>query len=137
MKDVKCDSASTHSSKPRIDARLVGRCPQGTIKIGGKEGRCVLDSGAEVSTIMESFYREHLSVNDVKDTTSWMKISAANGLEVPYMGYIEAEVEVMGQVFQKVGILVVKDPLNAAMLQRKAEVPGIVGSNIMEVDISR
>ena len=34
------------------------------------------------------------------------------------------------RLFNKVGFLVVKDPVGTAMAERKQEVPGVIGSNI-------
>ncbi len=114
-------------------SHIVGKCPESIIGIGGKKAKCIVDSGAEVSTITESFYRKYLSSNQVKDATSWLKISAANGLEIPYVGFIETSLNVMGHSLQRVGILVVKDPTDPVMRKRKEEYPGIIGCNIIRM----
>ena len=123
---------SAKSGSPATD-NLIGKCPTATIELNGKQVKCILDSGAEVSTITESFYNKYLSDSKVKDTTTWMKISAANGLDIPFVGYIMAQVTVLGQTLDSVGIMVVKDPTDSAMQKRKQEFPGIVGSNIIHL----
>ena len=114
---------------------LIGQCPTSSISINGQQVKCILDSGAEVSTVTESFYRKHLCPEQcpVSDSSSWMKVSAANGLDIPIVGFISAQVQVLGQTLESIGIMVVKDPLGAVMQKRKKEFPCIVGSNILQL----
>ncbi|KAL9967435.1 hypothetical protein ACROYT_G025657 [Oculina patagonica] len=39
----------------------VGECPEVKVRVGGVDVGCLIDTGAEVSTIMESFYKEFLA----------------------------------------------------------------------------
>uniref|UniRef100_A0AAV2LUL2 CCHC-type domain-containing protein n=1 Tax=Knipowitschia caucasica TaxID=637954 RepID=A0AAV2LUL2_KNICA len=41
---------------------------------------------------------------------NWLELTAANGFDIPYVGFIEMDVTVFGQVVPNRGILVVKDP---------------------------
>ncbi|KAG1931367.1 hypothetical protein F2P79_021615 [Pimephales promelas] len=59
-------------------------------------------------------------------TAGWLKLTAANGLDIPYLGYLELEVETMGRKIPNCGFLVVKDPPPSS----KA-VSCIVGMNII------
>ncbi len=47
------------------------------------------------------------------------------------MGYFEIEVNVLGQILPKQGVLVVKDPENIDMSKKKELVPGLLGMNII------
>ena len=60
--------------------------------IGSVEIQCLLDTGAQVSTITESFFSEHLAEKggQVKDVSQLIRISAAQCLEIPYVGYSDA-----------------------------------------------
>ena len=111
--------------------KLVGKSPTAEIRINGRKINCLLDTGAEVSTVTESFYNEHLSNEEILET-SWVKITAANGLGIPYKGVIVADVEVMG-IHVEAGIFVVKDTDNPTTNQRRKKVPGIIGSNIIRL----
>ncbi|XP_058632049.1 uncharacterized protein LOC131540807 [Onychostoma macrolepis] len=53
---------------------------------------------SQVSTISESFFQQHLGGDDedMLSTAGWLKITAANGLDIPYLGYLELEIETMG-----------------------------------------
>lgn len=89
---------------------------------------CLLDTGSMVSTISESFFKEHLSEKgeDILPAFEWLKITAANGLDLPYMGYVELDVEAMGLTIQKQGFLIVKDSAHSSA------VPGLTGMNIVK-----
>ncbi len=63
---------------------------------------------------------------DMLSTTGWLKLTAANGLDIPYLGYLELEIETMGRKIPNCGFLVVKDPSPSS----KA-VSCIVGMNII------
>ena len=84
-----------------------------------------------MSTITESFFREHLfQEGHIQDVSQLIKISAAQGLEIPYVGYIELPLEFMGHTFEDMGFLIVKDPVGTPLVERKRLVPGVIGSNI-------
>lgn len=102
---------------------LVGNCPAVTIGIGGVTVECILDTGSMVSTITESFYNKYLCDIPIVQECH-LKLRAANGLEVPYVGYIEADVYVqpVNLRLEKRGILIVKDT-------QGREIPGLLGMN--------
>ncbi|RXN39428.1 Transposon Ty3-I Gag-Pol poly [Labeo rohita] len=99
------------TSRDRFLERAVGTCPMVDLKIRGVLVSCLLDTGSQVSTITEGFFREHLSGNesDVLSTSGWLKITAANGLDIPYLGYMELDVEVMGMTLPECGFLIFKE----------------------------
>nr|XP_055035571.1 uncharacterized protein LOC129423357 [Misgurnus anguillicaudatus] len=118
---------------PTILQRLVGKCPIVTVHMGGVEISCLLDTGSMVTTVTESFFENHfqqLGV-DVLKKCSWLQLKAANGLEIPYVGYFEVDVTVLGQTLPRQGILVVKDPVDAGFHQRKELTPGLLGMNVI------
>lgn len=51
-------------TKDRFLERAVGKCPEVEIHIGGVAVRCLLDTGSNVSTLTESFFKEHLNGED-------------------------------------------------------------------------
>ncbi|TWW54816.1 hypothetical protein D4764_0122800 [Takifugu flavidus] len=80
-----------------------------------------------VSTITESFFRAQFGFwgHDRLQSCQWLQLRAANGLAIPYVGYLELEVELCGKVIPCCGILVVKDPPGASSS------PGILGMNVI------
>lgn len=81
-----------------------------------------------VSTITESFFLEQFAPwgHDRLQSCHWLQLRAANGLAIPYIGYLELDVELCGKVMPHCGILVVKDPPGIA-----SSVPWILGMNVI------
>lgn len=124
-------SVGSPLTKERFLERAVGRCPEVNIHIGGVPVRCLLDTGSNVSTLTESFFREHLHGED-KDlhcTAKWLKITAANKLPLPYLGYVELDIEVMGLTVPECGFLIIRDG-DAA--DPDSSPLGIIGMNIAQ-----
>lgn len=77
------------------------------VKIGGTPVNSPLDTGSEVTTITEEFFNLHYKPKGqtLLSASSWLTLTAANGLEIPYAGYIELDVEVEGVILEQRGIL--------------------------------
>ncbi|KAL7841777.1 hypothetical protein SRHO_G00254680 [Serrasalmus rhombeus] len=103
-----------------------GQCPKVAVRLGGVVINCLLDTGSMVSTIVESFFRQH--VQGKLRSCRWLQLRAANGLEIPYVGYVELTVEVLGKAIPDRGWLVVKDPPGPSTLP---VVPGVLGMNVI------
>lgn len=58
----------------------------------------------------------------------WLQLKAANGLDIPYIGYVELDVQVLGKVIPKRGILVVQSSQTPSPTTC---VPGVLGMNII------
>ena len=112
--------------------KAIGRCPELMVQIGKADIRCLLDTGAQVSTITEACFNQYFGDEErLVDVARYIRITAANGLGIPYRGYFEADVTMFGETFQKMGFLVVEDPTSTAMEDRKRDVPGVIGANIL------
>ena len=73
--------------------KAVGSCPEVSVNLGGvKDVRCLLDTGAQVSTITESFFNEHLAHEEIINVSEFISITGAQGLTVPYRGYVLRDV---------------------------------------------
>uniref|UniRef100_A0A3B3H3G3 Gypsy retrotransposon integrase-like protein 1 n=1 Tax=Oryzias latipes TaxID=8090 RepID=A0A3B3H3G3_ORYLA len=96
--------------------------------MSGVQVPCLLDTGSMVSTLTESFFRKHFEPWGHKSLQMchWLQLKAANGLAIPYIGYLELSVELCGKVIPGCGVLVIKDAPGATNLA-----PGIVGMNIL------
>ena len=97
-------------------------CPEVDIEVGGVMARSLLDTGSQVSTISETFFQHQLlgKNEDITSTANWLKLTAANSLPIPYIGYIELDVQAMGLTVPQCGFLVVRDPVRE---QRGSEDP--------------
>ena len=112
---VGVDEASSGSTLER----MFGGCPEATIVVIGAEVRCLLDTGAQVSTITESYYRQHQESNvKLLDICSILRVSSSQGLDVPFIGYVELDANIMGRVFPGLGFLIVRDPTDTPIASR-------------------
>ena len=103
------------------------------MEVNGIKMCSLLDTGAQVSTMTESFYRNHMAdFGDLVDITDMLRISAANGGDIRYLGYIECNLKALGYTFENMEFLVVRDPSEDTLKQRKRRVPGVLGSNIFK-----
>ena len=115
-------------SKEGIVGKLMSSCPHLDLLMGGVTVPCLVDTGSMVSTMTESFFLEHFASwgHDRLESCHWLQLRAANGLAIPYIGYLELDVTLCGKVFRGCGILVVRDPPGAS-----SSVPGILGMNVI------
>lgn len=90
----------------------------------------MLDTGSMVSTITESFFIQHFQSwgQERLQSCRWLQLRAANHLDIPYVGYLELDVTVLGKVIPKRGILIVKDPPQSLP---KPDYPGVLGMNVI------
>ena len=132
---LKPPELSSHSSggestgsKGGAANKLMSSCPHLDLLMGGITVPCLVDTGSMVSTITESFFLEYFAPwgHDRLQSCHWLQLRAANGLAIPYIGYLELEVTLCGKVFQGCGILVVRDPPGAS-----SSIPGILGMNVI------
>ena len=112
--------------------RVVGQCPIVSVCVAGKPLQVLLDTGAEVSTLTETWWKQNFPCQGLDRTlVSRLSVSTANGTELPFLGYVELELLVGGTSLQRAGFLVVRDPSDLVMAERKARVPGVLGCNIL------
>ena len=129
-----CSSVDSTTCKANVLERAVGNCPEIEVRIEGVSCKCLLDTGSQVSTVTESFFKDLLkSKPPLHDVTKWLRVTGANHLDIPYIGYIEVAVDVLGEVVHDVGILVVKDPIDEQSKRKKSVTPGILGSNMFSL----
>ena len=105
---------------------LVAPCPKVTVSLGDVPVKLLLDTGSMVTTITENFFLQHFQ--SAPKSCRWLQLRAANGLEIPYVGYVELDVTVFGKVIPQRGILVVKDPPGQTC---PSGAPGVLGMNVI------
>lgn len=99
------------------------------VVMGGVNVPCLVDTGSMVSTIRESFFRQHFETwgQEKLKSCHWLQLQATNGWPIPYLGYLELEVELCGRTLPGCGLLVVKDlPADAS-----PPAPDVLGMNIL------
>lgn len=97
--------------------------------MGGVNVPCLIDTGSMVSTVTESFFHQHFEPwgQEKLQSCHWLQLRAANGLAIPYLGYLELDIELCGKLLPGCGVLVVKDPPGGV----SAQVPGVLGMNVI------
>lgn len=108
----------------QLASHLISSCPHLVVKIGGVSVPCLIDIRSMVSTITESCFRlkfEPWGQNRVCPCR-WLQLRAANGLEIPYIGYVELDIELCGKLIEGSGVLVVQDPPGG-----NYDIPGVLG----------
>ena len=119
-------------------SRVIGRCPEVIATFDGVKVNCLLDSGSEVTTVTQDFYENYLAKNrQLHNTHSWIRLTAANGLEIPCVGLAEVDVIVQGQLYPGVSVLVVKNPADRSLLEKKRRFPGVIGCNLLQLMYGR
>ncbi len=89
---------------------LISSCPHLVAVFGGVSVPCLVDTGSMVSTITESCFRRDIAPGEQElKMCHWLQLRAANGLEIPYIGYVELDIELCGCLVPKCGVLVVRD----------------------------
>lgn len=89
----------------------------------------LLDTGSQVTSILEQFYWEHLSDRPMQPLKGLERVVGAAGQEVPFLGYVELSISFprteagTDKVFQTL-VLVVPDN------QYNQHVPLILGTNV-------
>uniref|UniRef100_A0A3B3DXT9 Gypsy retrotransposon integrase-like protein 1 n=1 Tax=Oryzias melastigma TaxID=30732 RepID=A0A3B3DXT9_ORYME len=78
-------------SKPtcKLPRGLIGSKCTALVKIADIDCNCLLDTGSQVTTIPESFFKQNLSFLDIKPLHDLLEVEGAAGQPVPYLGYIE------------------------------------------------
>ena len=113
------------------DPKLVGATNEVSIDLEGKQTCALLDTGSCVSTISESYYKENLCHQELFPLNDFARIECADGQELPYQGYIEANISVRTGVPQASTIpcllLVTKDT------NYSTSTPVILGTNILDL----
>ena len=68
-------------------SQLVGPRAHVTVKMGGAEVLCLLDTGSQVSTITETFFNQNFQSwgPERLQSCGWLQLKAANHLSIPYL----------------------------------------------------
>lgn len=77
-------------ANPHLPDGLIGpRCTT-TVSIEGIQCESILDTGSQVTTISETFHSSYLSSLPIQPIQALLEIEGAAGQNVPYIGYVEA-----------------------------------------------
>ena len=117
--------------KPR-PSTLLGQCPTITVQLHGIPTTFLLDTGSMVTTLTETYFNQHIHprLKRTVQKCDWLQLTAANGLAIPYLGYVEMDMTVLGQTWPRMGVLITKD--TPRQLQGSTPAPvGLLGMNVI------
>ena len=85
----------TQTEVPKKPA-LVGDCPVVEVMVQGRLIPCILDTGSQVTLFSKALFQRHFQDEPVMGASeiSWLSLRAANGLQLPYVGYVLLDFEV-------------------------------------------
>ena len=85
-------SSKTYNKK----SSLIGECNEVSIKVFNIATTALLDTGSTVSTISESFYKEHFPDIPLQSLEFALNVECADGQPLPYSGYISLDIQISG-----------------------------------------
>ena len=111
--------------------KFVGTSPTVMARIDGVPVRSLLDTGSMVTLVTESFFKDKLEsiLSNPHDASRLLKLQGANGLDIPYLGFVTATVEIGGSMIHECGIFIMKDTEATATMRKR--VPCLIGTNIL------
>lgn len=128
-----CKSKLQKSEASDVDGipdGLVGESCEGSAWLDGVHCSCLIDTGSQVTIISQSFYVNSLAHRELCSVGDLLHIEGAAGQVVPYLGYIEVEVQFPKSVCgtgKKFTVLALVSPDQS----HNEKVPLLVGTNIL------
>ncbi|KAI8786011.1 Retrovirus-related Pol poly from transposon [Biomphalaria glabrata] len=96
-------------TKDSVLNKIAGTCPTVEVLIEGVPLLAMVDTGSQVSTITESFFFRHFQGSVKALQPADIRLTAANGLLIPFVGYFVATISVGDQVLADKAFLVLRD----------------------------
>ncbi|XP_062374615.1 uncharacterized protein LOC134062574 isoform X2 [Sardina pilchardus] len=105
---------------------FIGQCPEVEVTVHGKNIPCILDTGSQVTLFSQSLFQNYVQepVHSAEEIP-WLTLKAANGLNLPYIGYAILDFQIGGVIVPAKGVVIVKDDC----LQSDY---GILGMNVIK-----
>ena len=98
---------------------------------GGVSVTALIDTGSEVTTVTERWFRRHFRSSDL-NSVHWITRKGANGVEIPYAGIAELDVTIADCDCGVTPILVVKGSSDPGTVDIKEQTPALLGMNVLE-----
>ena len=123
-------AGSNMSSCLKSDPKLIGHPNEADIIVNGIHSHALLDTGSCVSVVSKSFVDKHLLEIAIEDIGQMLSIECADGNQLPYIGYIEADLEIPlgipGSDLKRSLLLVIPDT------PYSEKTPIILGTNVLK-----
>ncbi|PIK54586.1 hypothetical protein BSL78_08517 [Apostichopus japonicus] len=122
--DLLSTRGSLQQSEQDIRTKFVGDYLTIDVFIDGVLTTCLVDTGSQVTTVTQEFLTDRLTARDIqKHPLNWLKLKAANGLEVPFVGGVELKMKIAGVNLDVCALIVSNEPIKG--------VPCLLGMNVI------
>ena len=114
-------------------------CPRINMGCGRKIIPSLLDSGSQVTLLCQSFFEHeilpHIELSNAEKAKAHQlfQLTAANNGKLPISMYVELDLDFLGIVVPKVGVLITQEPNELLETCYKSKLPGMVGWNLIKV----
>ena len=125
--------------KIEVMQRAMATCPKINMGCGRKVIPSLLDSGSQVTLIRQSFFEQeilpHIKPADGEKANAHQlfQLTAANNGKLPISMYVELDLDFLGIVVPKVGVLITQEPNELLESRHKTKLPGMVGWNLIKL----
>lgn len=119
-----------HLTSPKEDKEvcsMLGHANETAITVGGVDCQALIDTGSQVTTISEDFYRSNLEVSHpLLDIESGIRVEGAGGNSLSFVGIVEVGIKCPGveEELMVPALVMPATPYN----QR---IPAIIGTNVL------
>lgn len=119
-----------NNTEQPIPPGLIGPCCAASVFLEGVLCESIMDTGSQVTTISESFHKNHLSHLPIQPIHALLEIEGAGGQHVPYLGYIETHVTfpqtITGEEEELVALALVVPECHF-----NSRIPVLIGTNVL------
>ena len=122
MASQRMESAEERRTLPN---NLVGEANECAVKVNGVSATSLLDSGSMVSTISHDFWRKHFPHSPIAPLDDLLTLTGAGGDRIPYVGYVEVDIQLPGVEIGTYPFLIVRDT------DYNLKVPVLIGTNVL------
>ena len=125
--------------KIEVMQRAMATCPKIKMGSGRKKIPSLLDSGSQVTLIHQSFFEQeilpHIKPSDGEKAKAHQlfQLTAANNGKLPVSMYVELDLDFLGIVVPKVGVLITQEPSVLLETCHETKLPGVVGWNLIKL----
>ncbi len=115
----------------RGKVKLFGKTLRIDALVNGIPVSAMADSGAEVSLVTEEWYKQHLLPKQAVIYGMDIRITDANGREIPCLGYVKVNVEIEGKSVKDCGLFVKGGGGESGVVQGTT-LPVLFGMNVLK-----
>ena len=114
-------------------------CPRINMGCGRKRILSLFDSSSQVTLICHTFFEQeilpHIEPTDGEKVKAHQlfQLTAANNGKLPVSMYVELDLDFLGIVVPKAGVLITQEPSELLKTCHKTKLPGVVAWNLIKL----